>query len=73
MSLAQISPHKKKLFVQEQINVTSIGLQSGTTFCFGLGNNFEIGANWDLILHLKMAFIYFQILSTTKRNQEPSL
>lgn len=35
----------QKLFVQQQINATSFGLQSGTTFCFGLGHNFEIGAN----------------------------
>ena len=41
---SDITP-QKKLFVQQQINLASLGLQSATTFCFGLGHNFEIGAN----------------------------
>lgn len=34
-----------KIFVQQQLNFIPNGVQSGTTFCYGLGKNTEIGFN----------------------------
>lgn len=36
----------KKIFFQQQINVVPSALQSGTTLCYGLGNNYEVGLNF---------------------------
>jgi hypothetical protein len=34
-----------KIFVQQQLNFIPNGVQSGTTFCYGLGKNTEMGFN----------------------------
>jgi hypothetical protein len=36
----------KKIFFQQQINVVPSALQSGTTLCYGLGKNYEVGVNF---------------------------
>jgi len=41
---SDITP-SRKIFVQQQLNFISNGVQSGTTFCYGLGNHTEIGFN----------------------------
>ena len=35
----------KHVFFQQQLNFISAGFQSSTTFCYGLGKNYEIGIN----------------------------
>ena len=35
----------KKMFFQQQVNLFTNGLQSNTTFSYGLGHNYEIGLN----------------------------
>ena len=35
----------RKIFVQQQLNFIPNGVQSGTTFCYGVGKNTEIGFN----------------------------
>ena len=35
----------KHVFFQQQLNFISSGFQSSTTFCYGLGKNYEIGFN----------------------------
>jgi len=35
----------RKIFVQQQLNFIPNGVQSGTTFCYGVGKNAEIGFN----------------------------
>lgn len=42
---SDITP-KKKIFFQQQINITNNELQSNTTFSTGLGHNFEVGLNY---------------------------
>jgi hypothetical protein len=41
---SDITP-KKKVFFQQQVNALKGTLQSSSTLCYGLGHNFEIGAN----------------------------
>jgi len=36
----------KKIFFQQQINFIPSALQSGTTLCYGLGKNYEVGINF---------------------------
>jgi hypothetical protein len=35
----------KHVFFQQQLNFICSGFQSSTTFCYGLGKNYEIGFN----------------------------
>ena len=41
---SDITPHNK-VFFQQQLNFIPNGVQSGSTFCYGLGHNTEIGFN----------------------------
>ncbi|MHA8075447.1 hypothetical protein [Aquirufa sp. TARAVU-A1A] len=41
---SDITP-RKKVFFQQQLNFIPNGVQSGSTFCYGLGHNTEIGFN----------------------------
>jgi hypothetical protein len=41
---SDITPHNN-VFFQQQLNFISNGIQSGTTFCYGIGHNSEIGFN----------------------------
>ena len=41
---SDITPHNK-VFFQQQLNFIPNGVQSGSTFCYGLGLNTEIGFN----------------------------
>lgn len=36
---------KNKVFLQQQVNLFPTNLSSNTTFCYGLGKNYEIGLN----------------------------